>query len=34
MLVWGSVVISLCVDMWLGRVTNAGVGISGNISVR
>ena len=34
MLVCGSVLISLCVDMWPGRVTNAGVGISGNISVR
>ena len=34
MLVWGSVVISLCVDMWPGRVTDAGVGSSSNISVR
>ena len=32
MLVWGSVVISLCVDMWPGRVTNAGMGISVNIT--
>ena len=27
-------VISLCVDMWPGRVTDAGVGSSTNISVR